>query len=567
MGIPSYFRKLVDNYKGLLCRNKPGAVGWLMFDFNCLMYHVLRRPDCPKYRAEERVGWEKAFLDEIARYTLKVIRQVEPTRGVYIAIDGVAPMAKIKQQRMRRFKIVGESSEKNTIRGVEAELSQGGGIGGWPAGPNASGGAPAPPGGIGGASASESPPGGGFGGEALSPTPWDKNALTPGTAFMSAVSGRLQALIRDYQPAGQRWLLSDTEEAGEGEQKIVAQIRAGLCTGDEGVVVYGLDADLIVLSLWTRAIHMAGRPMWLFRERIERGEMVRNAVGEEQFEWFNIAVLEDAVCSEGGVQGEQRLAYLQDYCAAMMLLGNDFLPTSMTFRLKEGGHGRLLELVEKARKVAGAGRLWSAEAGLDLAGWQTGLQYLSYGEEGRFKRAVEKKLMAKGDDMDPEDAPLRWRADAVFLEGSELVGDWRKLYAQIAFGDEGGRRAAVEKYIEGMSWVVDYYTGRPISMEWFYPWHFPPLWEDVVAGLKERGWRAPPAPGARLLRPVEQLAMVLPLRSWHLIPEREAVRKLPELAPEWFPEHFELQSIGKRFAWECEPEIPIPTPTQVWALV
>lgn len=540
MGIPSYFRKLVDNYKGLLCRNKPGAVGWLMFDFNCLMYHVMRRPDCPKYRAEERAGWEKAFLDEIARYTLKVIRQVEPTRGVYIAIDGVAPMAKIKQQRMRRFKIVGESSEKNTIRGVECSPCEGG-------------------------IASGSHPEGGIGG-APAP-PWDKNALTPGTAFMSAVSGRLQALIRDYQPASQRWLLSDTTEAGEGEQKIVAQIRAGLCTGDEGVVVYGLDADLIVLSLWTRAIHMAGRPMWLFRERIERGEMVRNAVGEEQFEWFNIAVLEDAVCSEGGVQGEGRLGYLQDYCAAMMLLGNDFLPTSMTFRLKEGGHGRLLELVEKARKVAGAGRLWSAETGLDLAGWQTGLQYLSYGEEGRFKRAVEKKLMAKGDDTDPEDAPLRWRADAVFLEGAELVGDWRKLYAQIAFGDEGGRRAAVEKYIEGMNWVVDYYTGRPISMEWFYPWHFPPLWEDVVAGLKERGWRAPPAPGARLLRPVEQLAMVLPLRSWNLIPAGEAVRKLPELAPEWFPEHFELQSIGKRFTWECEPEIPIPTPAQVWALV
>ncbi len=534
MGIPSYFRKLVDNYKGLVCRNKPGAVGWLMFDFNCLMYHVLRRPDCPAYSADRKAVWEAAFLDEIARYTLKVIRQVEPARGVYIAIDGVAPMAKIKQQRMRRFRgggadappippSLGENTTPLTAQSV-----------------------------------------GGIGGEALSP--WDKNALTPGTAFMAAVSTRLQKLIRDHQPAGQRWLLSDTTEAGEGEQKIVAQMRAGLCTGPEGIVVYGLDADLIVLSLWTRAMYMAGRPMWLFRERIERGEMVRNAVGEEQFEWFSIGVLEDAVCE--GREGAQRLPYLQDYCAAMMLLGNDFLPTSMTFRLKEGGHPRLLELVEKARRAASGGRLWTEEGGLDLKGWQVGLQYLTYGEEGRFKRTVEKKLMAKGDDTDPEDEPLRLRADAVFLDGptGELVGGWRQLYAQIAFGGEAGRREAVKKYIEGLTWVVDYYTGRPISMEWFYPWHFPPLWEDIATGLRG-GWRAPPAPGARVLRPVEQLAMVLPLRSWSLIPVGEPVRRLPELAPEWFPERFEVQSIGKRFAWECEPEIPIPTPAQVWAKI
>jgi 5'-3' exonuclease len=555
MGIPSYFRKLVDNYKGLICRNKPGAVGWLMFDFNCLMYHVLRRPDCPAYVADRKAVWEAAFLDEIARYTLKVIRQAEPVRGVYIAIDGVAPMAKIKQQRMRRFK-VGESASP----GGDSSAA----VGSLIAPPN-----PPSHGTIRSAGEVQNENGvGGLGGEALSPS-WDKNALTPGTAFMAAVSARLQKLIRDHQPAGQRWLLSDTTEAGEGEQKIVAQMRAGLCEGSEGVVVYGLDADLIVLSLWTRATHMAGRPMWLFRERIERGEMVRNAVGEEQFEWFSIGILEDAVCIGRGEA--DRLPYLQDYCAAMMLLGNDFLPTSMTFRLKEGGHPRLLELVEKGRKAATGGRLWTASSGLDLKGWHAALQYLSYGEERRFKQAVEKKLMAKGNDTDPEDEPLRVKADAVFLDGSvcggELVGGWRGLYAQIGFGGESGRREAVEKYIEGLTWIVDYYTGRPISMEWFYPWHFPPLWEDVAAGLKAGGWRAPPVPGARGLRPVEQLAMVLPLRSWGLIPAGEPVRRLPELAPEWFPEHYELQSIGKRFAWECEPEIPIPTPAQVWAMV
>ncbi len=552
MGIPSYFRKLVGQYKGLIRRDKPGgAVGWLMFDFNCLVYHVLARPDCPVYSADRHEVWEGQFLDEVARYALKVIRAVEPTAGVYIAVDGVAPMAKIRQQRMRRFK--GTSVKQDG----EAEATT----------------------------------------EAQPRTSWDKNAITPGTRFMEKLSARLQRLIGDHQPAGQRWLLSDATEAGEGEQKIMGQLRAGLCGGagrTDSVVVYGLDADLIVLSMWTRTEIFPDRPMWLFRERVERGEMVRDVVGEEMFEWFSVGVLEDAISAEGGVadeEAEARREWVQDYCAAMMLLGNDFLPTSMTFRLKENGHGRLLDMLGKARRAAGAagatgGRLWSQmpqaaslsdrstnglsrEGGLNLAGWTAAVRYLSNAEEDRFLRAVQRKLEARGDDTDPEDEPLRVRADAVFVVGEgetqRLRTDWRKVYAEMGFG--GNVRGAVDKYIEGMRWVVDYYTGRPVNMEWVYPWHFAPLWEHIYMGLVTGGWRDVPAPGARTLQPIEQLAMVLPQRSWGLIRADAAVARLPALAPHWFPVKFALNSVGKRYAWECEPEIPIPLPAQVWALV
>ncbi len=508
-----------------------------MFDFNCLVYHVLARPDCPVYSVDSHEVWEARFLDEVARYALKVIRAVDPTAGVYIAIDGVAPMAKIRQQRMRRFK--GTSLAEGDVEAAAAA--------------------------------------------AAPRTSWDKNAITPGTRFMEKLSARLQRLIGDHQPVGQRWILSDAGEAGEGEQKIMGRIREGLCgerqaqrgsgtSGGDAVVVYGLDADLIVLSMWTRTEVFPERPMWLFRERVERGEMIRDATGEEMFEWFSVAVLEDAISREGGVAEldvAARREWVQDYCAAMMLLGNDFLPTSMTFRLKENGHGRLLDMLTKVRR---GGRLWSREGGLNLAGWTAAVRYLSNAEEDRFLRAVQKKLDARGDDTDPEDEPLRVRADAIFLDAGaagagemRLRADWRKIYADLGFG--GNVRGAVDTYIQGMRWVVDYYTGVPVNMEWVYPWHFAPLWEHIYMGLATGGWRAVPAPGTRTLKPVEQLGMVLPRRSWGLIPSGEAVARLPALAPHWFPEGFALNSVGKRYAWECEPEIPIPLPAQVWALL
>ncbi len=518
MGIPSYFRKLTSSYKGIVRRNRIGTVDWLLFDFNCLIYHVLQRPDCPVYSPDAPASWEEKFLNEVARYTMKVVRKVDPQRGVYIAIDGVAPMAKIRQQRMRRFRAAVEAAVDGTAR-------------------------------------------------------FDKNAITPGTAFMGKLSTRLQELAAKHSSATLQIRLSDTTEAGEGEQKLMAFLRREEATGTDAVVVYGLDADLIVLSLWTRAMHFPTRPMQLFREHVERGEIERDGAGEEIFDWFSIDELELAIttelaaaaCGSGGTKLTPKES-ITDYCAAMMLLGNDFLPTSMSFRLKEEGHQRLMKLLQAGQQAAG-GPLWSAETGLAMAGWLAILRQLESEEQFRFGRAVQKKLQARGNDEDPEDEPLRQRADEVFVVPgtAHLLPNWRQIYDRLAFGGCGARRAAARTYIQGLSWVVDYYTGKPISMDWVYNWHFAPRWATIVEEMVMEGkWIAPPSPGLRTLEPVEQLGMVLPLASWHLIPSGAAVKRLPAIAPEWFPETFHVQSIGKRFKWECEPEIPIPTPPQVW---
>ena len=511
MGIPSYFRKLTHSYK-LVQQSRPSiAVDWLLFDFNCLIYHVLRRPDCPQYTPDAPKAWEEKFLNEIARYTLKVIKKVEPQKGVYIAVDGVAPMAKIRQQRMRRFKVGGVGA---------------GGVG-----------------------------------EACVPH-WDKNAITPGTEFMQALANRLHTFATTHsQPGGLQIQVSDSNTPGEGEQKLMQLLRAGATPGNSSIVIYGLDADLIILSLWNRATLFPTRPMYLFREHVEHGEIERDAVGEEFFIWFSIDALDQAIRRE---LTDESVEGLQDYCAAMMLLGNDFLPTSMSFRLKEEGHQRLVQLL----KQTGGQRLWSAATGLNTAAWQPILEQLASEEEWRFGRAVFKKLSARGDDNEPEDEPLRQRADEVFVQpgGYNLRSNWRTIYNTLAFGTcRATPLKAARTYIQGLSWVVDYYTGKDISMEWVYNWHFPPQWSDILRAFRETGWVAPPEPGKRQLQPVEQLGMVLPLSSWSLIPSEAAIKCLPDVAPEWFPTGFHMNSVGKRYAWECEPDIPIPTPVQVWA--
>ena len=64
MGIPAYYKRLIDGVKGLVRRSHPngGKVDWLWMDFNCMIYHCLRRPGIgSSYPGERgRIEWEES---------------------------------------------------------------------------------------------------------------------------------------------------------------------------------------------------------------------------------------------------------------------------------------------------------------------------------------------------------------------------------------------------------------------------------------------------------------------------------------------------------------------------
>ena len=64
------------------------------------------------------------------------------------------------------------------------------------------------------------------------------------------------------------------------------------------------------------------------------------------------------------------------------------------------------------------------------------------------------------------------------------------------------------------------------------------------------------------LKPKEQLALVLPLSSWGLLLKSE-FRALPTAMPQYWPRGFALETLGKRFGWECEPMIPMLSPARL----
>ena len=504
MGIPSYFRHLTRSLDGLLVRNVPKEVSWLCLDFNCMIYHVLQRPDCVIGGGE---AWEAEFMNEIVRYVMKVVRHVGPKVGVFLGVDGVVPMAKIKQQRMRRFR-------------------------------------------------------GGEGVTEVTDTPkFNKNAITPGTDFMKRLGERLTRMAGEHRDI--RWKLSLADEPGEGEHKLMAFIRA--MSEPKNIVIYGLDADLIVLSLLV-SMEKSIENVWLFREVMESsggGGIKRDALGEEEFHFFAISALIRYIRERGGSGSGIGKGYLIDYCNAMMLLGNDFLPTSMTFRIREDGHEELCKMIREIRELDDE---VNADEETPVTNLMIGIfERLAKEEEGRFYRTCTRKLNSAVPPRE-EDGPIQWKGEAIFFHPHPtkriLNRDWRDIYYRTCLGGVEKSRV-VQEYWRGMRWVLDYYKGRAVNMSWMYSWHYPPLWEDVLSGFWDDGAAAAVAAAEESITPTEQLALVLPVRDWNLLPKCAKERKLPLIAPEWFPEKFGLTHIGRMWLWECEPEIPIPIPREM----
>ena len=524
MGIPSYYKKLIGTVPGLVSKGYPAEpISWLFMDFNCLIYHCLHREDTPVYPGDaDRDVWELAFLDCVVQYCLKVIQEVKPAKGVYIAVDGVVPMAKMRQQRLRRFKSIWLSQHEE----AETEQSKG--------------------------------------------AVWDRNAITPGTLFMGKLRNKITDMIAKH--GKKTWKLSSSDEPGEGEHKIIREWRTEKYKGN--VAVYGLDADLIVLSMLGRETAGLLGKVWLFREEVNAGKMVYDASGEEVFEWFSVSALTTWLC--GNEEACDLRSFVLDYCFAMSVLGNDFLPSSLGLKIREDGHNELLEILRRLHSQR-VSLIDSASLAIRTEGLLELFCLLAQDEEARITKYVSRKqyqarnLERSGETVmvGDNDWPMYHMEENVLLESSkQLVEGWRHVYLRQFFpGFHSSEIPVIAKeYLYGIQWIWAYYTGRhdDVCYDWCYTFSLPPLWSWVCAYLQqEEGMPAFPGEGRVLIRaediqPTEQLALVLPLESWSLLPPCPQ-RALPYLAPHLFPASFSFDSVGKRFFWECESLIPLPS--------
>ncbi|KAF4630502.1 hypothetical protein G7Y89_g7634 [Cudoniella acicularis] len=307
MGVPKFFRWMSERYPAisqLIAENRIPEFDCLYLDMNGIIHNCTHKDsDDATFRMTE----EQMFI-AIFNYIEHLFGKIKPKQLFFMAIDGVAPRAKMNQQRARRFRTaldVEVAREKAIKEGKEMPKEEA----------------------------------------------FDSNAITPGTEFMHKLTLQLKYFINkkvseDVDWQGVEVVLSGHEVPGEGEHKIMEYIRLAKAQPDYDPNVrhclYGLDADLIMLGLLSHDPHFC-----LLREEVTFGRQSKAKSKElehQNFYLMHLCIvreyleLEFQELKEDGALGFpfdlERV--IDDFILMAFFVGNDFLPNLPNLHINEG---------------------------------------------------------------------------------------------------------------------------------------------------------------------------------------------------------------------------------------
>jgi len=530
MGIPSFYKHLIQTITGLTSKTRtpPAYFG---LDLNCAIYHCVHKLQKSfPYSVDNRIQWEAKLIQNVIAYIEQMRKIVQPTEVLHIAVDGVAPMAKIKQQRSRRFKSAISTEEMARITAMAKGVPY-----------------------------KEEPR-------------WDTNAITPGTQFMAS----LAVALRDYAKRSSGIIVSPADEPGEGEQKIMEYIRSKRPATS---VVYGLDADLIILSILTAKL--TETRIDLFREEVEFNGVIKvDALAEEQFLYMDSAHLSTTLFNQYGKKGDEK-QFIYDFVGLMSILGNDFVPHGMTLKIRDEGIPHLMKYYATlTTPVVDVNTLQYNKLALVKL-----FELLAIEEVVLMTKSVKKKLEARIGSTSSKDAvdialaryndtPLVWAVENVLAEQVhipsldkpqlKLIHKWEQLYDTHALMG-ADTTVVAESFLKSLLWTLAYYMGQPIDTHYYYPWLLPPRIATVKDYIAKNGFPDIPNTPRPPIEPKTQLAMVLPTSSFNLLPKEYGEIVINH--PHAWPTKWGYFSFGRRFLWECEPLIPLVSPNQMKAWI
>ena len=519
MGVPSYFSYLIRNHKDMLIKlfNFKKEINNLYFDSNSIVYDVLRMliKDYENYKNDDK--FEDDLILGVCKQLDAYIDEIKPNNQVFIAFDGVAPVAKLEQQRTRRYKSMIEKKIFNNLFGEKNE--------------------------------------------------WNKTAITPGTNFMEklnkGVSNYYKGKEKSYNI--KKFIFSGSDEPGEGEHKLFQHIRDNEKKHAKQVtVIYGLDADLIMLCLNHLRI---SKQIYLYRETPEFVKSINSSINPNESYLLDIPLLSQEIILQMNngkkPSSKQETNKLYDYIFLCFFMGNDFLPHFPSMNIRTNG----IDIMMEAYKHINKSGKTNLTDGTKIC-WKNVYKLVKFLGENEYNNLIneykirdkwEKRSFPSKTEEDKKNRylciPIKNRSIEKYID--PYTSMWQKRYYEMLFnnGDSNYfKKQVCLNYMEGLEWVMNYYTIGCIDWRWSYNYNYPPLLNDL--------FRFIPRFDSKMIKdntnkPVSrkvQLSYVLPPESLTLIPD--IGNKLQDKFPHFYDESPNMVWAFCKYIWETHLDLP-----------
>lgn len=467
MGIPIYYRRIIDKYPECV-NDVQGNVDNLLLDFNSFIYNVIPSLDI-SLNAKD---FENVLITETINQLIQLINMVKPTKLLYIAMDGPPPKAKMIQQRSRRYKSL---KENEFIKELEKKYKI-----------------------------------------KIDMCKWNKNAISPGTVFMSKLSKQIIKAI-GLLPNNYEIIFSNDLVAGEGEHKLMPFLKENMTN-----VIYSPDADMIVLSVLSGI-----------------SEIFILRYSESLYTYLNINILRSKIIASFD-KSVDAYRILKDYSFLTFLCGNDFVHAVSFLKIKDNGLDILINIYSDSFKkhntyLIDANNKINNMFLLDIVNVLKDLEpdKLKTIQKKRHHTMKKNPNVLKTTELDKEPwqvefsrfqheeyySPLNPKYNPnIYNRINYYDSDWVNQYNKFFFKDLNIDEVQME-YYKSLQFCTDYYFSKNISWNYFYKYITSPNMNDFCNYLKANINISVSLDPGKPYKPFEQLLMILPKSSHNLLPK------------------------------------------------
>ena len=524
MGIPSYFSYIIKNHKYIISKinnlNAEGSasnIANFYIDSNSIIYDIIRTNNYNSDKYTSLLDYQNFILDLVCKQLDDLIVNIKPTQNVYIAFDGVAPLAKLEQQRTRRFKSLYTDM---ITRQIDVNHKKG----------------------------------------------FDTTMITPGTPFMKNLDNKVKTYFKNKHKS-LNVFVSASDEVGEGEHKIYQFIRDNTIDHENvNTIIYGLDADLIMLSL--NHLRYCGN-IYLYREAPEFIKSIDPDLEPNETYLLDIKTLSvhlhKELTPDDSVSDKEVNSKMYDYIFICFMLGNDFLPHFPGINIRTNGIDILINTYRETFKndeyiFDGNSIKWANLRKLILNLSEREEEYICNNHSDRVKLENRKKRNNTIDDKMYMFNTIPTRDITVEKYINPGTPYWNHRYYQQLHGLDEMREDRVAQicrnYLEGLQWTMMYYTKGCMDWRWYYRYDYPPLLRDLIKYTPhfdtEFITEKEPQPVSNNF----QLAYVLPKPSLYYLPS-DIQEKVKDLSC-----YIDVNNEAKfqwafcKYFWECHPQLP-----------